>query len=75
MAFIMSDKLYDEYRKLLNRIKKANSVEHAKKMIAIFDYYTDKGKCNWDWSKPKWASRTPKVVKEYLEANNATFQP
>mgnify|MGYP003291097800 CR=1 FL=1 len=68
MAFIISDKQYKEFRKLLNRIKKANSAEHAKKMIAIFDYYTNKGKNCWDWSKPQWSEqRMPEAVKELIK--------
>lgn len=43
--------LQKEYRSLLYRIKKAQSLEHAILMIKIFDYYTDKGKHFWDWKK------------------------
>jgi hypothetical protein len=53
MIVIEQEKIIAEYKKLCNRILNKNcmSLEHAQRMIKVFNFYTSKGTQNWNCKK------------------------
>jgi len=47
------EKIVEEYKKLCNRIlnKSCMGLDHARGMIKIFNFYTQRGTQLWDWKK------------------------
>lgn len=59
------DTRYKDIRALFYRIKhEAYSLENAIEMIKEYDYYTDKGRNNWDFSKEDYFERKERLKDE-----------
>lgn len=59
------DTRYKDIRTLLYKIKReAYSLENAIEMIKEYDYYTNRGRNNWDFSKEDYFERKGRLKDE-----------
>lgn len=59
------DTRYKDIRTLLYKIKhEAYSLENAIEMIKEYDYYTNKGRSNWDFNKEDYFERKERLKEQ-----------